>query len=486
MSSVKKNFAYNAAYQILLIITPLITTPYLSRVLGPTQVGVFGYTQSVANYFVLFAVLGMSTYGVRAIAACKDDRQVRSQIFWSAYASQLLVGIPVLAAYVVYALISPGVQQIISLMWLFWVISSLLDVSWLLFGVEEFKIPTIRSTVIKIIEVALIFVFVKSAEDLPIYVAIFAGSFLFMQASLWPFVPRYVDRVRPAKADVLAHIPPNARLFVPVVAISLYTLFDKVLLGNLASFEQTGYFEYSEKLSRMPLAVITALGTVMLPRMSSLLSSGKKREALELLERSLWFMLLCAFCLAFGIAACAQEFAPVFLGEEFAPAAPVMAVLACIVPVVSMTNVIGRQYLLPTFKDIKYTVSCCVGAAVNLTVNLVLIPRLGALGAACATVAAESSVLVVQVVYVHKELPLARYAKGALPFLVIGAVMALAIRLCSSLIIPALGISAIALLIEVAVGAAVFVAGTLIWCIATHNRHARALVGPLIGMLKQR
>lgn len=475
--SVKANFAYQATYQILLILIPLITTPYLSRTLQAQGVGTFSYSQAVASYFVMFAMLGMSTYGVREIAAAGDNSEQRSKTFWSAYFSQLITGLIACIAYVCYMLFfDPAGGLIIALVWGFYIISAPLDVSWLLFGVEEFRIPTLRSIITKLATLVVIFGFVHEPSDLWIYCLAISGSFFANQVLIWPFVHRYVDWIRPTWSEVARHFKPNCVLFIPVIAISLYTSMDKILLGQLAGMQQAGFFEYSEKLSKMPMAVVTALGTVMLPRMTAELSAGRRESALVLLEESVWAMLAMAMALAFGIAAIAPEFAPVFLGDEFASCDSIMIILAIIIPIISATNIIGRQYLVPTGRDSRYTASVCIGAIVNIGVNLTLIPTIGAMGAAIATVAAEASVLFVQAISVRSELPLYRYVKNALPFFVIGMIMAAVVRFAANYMNERLGLTAFGLGLEILVGVVVFVVLSLIWCLATKDSHFKKLV----------
>lgn len=464
--SVKKNFLWNASYQLLLVIVPLVTTPYLSRVLGPEQVGTYSYTYSVTNYFVLFATLGMANYGARLVASAGDDRARRSRLFWAAYASQLCVSVPVAAAYVLYALTEPQGGWLVAAVWGMWVVSATLDVSWLFFGVEDFRLATERSVATKLVSVAAILLLVKTPGDLWIYCASIAGSFLANQLLLWPFVNRHVDWARPSWREVKCHFGPNLRLFAPVVAISLYTSLDKIMLGAVSGMEQAGFFEYSEKISRLPMAVVTALGTVMLPRMTSELSAGKLSAAKRLLGDSMRVMQAAAMAMAFGIMAVAPEFVPVFFGPGYDPCVWIMSVVALTVPLVSASNVIGVQYMLPTFSDQAYTLSVCVGAGVNVTLNLALLAPLGALGAAVSTVAAEVAVLTVQCWVVRGDLPLAGYLRGALPFVAIGVAMVPVVRLVAG-VAPA-GVAG--LVLEVVAGGVFYGLVSLAWLAATGDR----------------
>lgn len=459
-----RNYLWNASYQILLILAPLVTIPYISRVLGPELVGIYSYTFSIANYFVIFATLGMAQYGVREIAKVGGSRKLRTQIFWSAWAAQLSVAIPVFVAYLAYALFCPAGGRLVALIWGLWVLSSALDISWLFFGVEEFRLPTIRSFVTKLLGIAFIFAFCKTSDDLWAYVMGLAGAFLMNSVLLWPFVKKYVDFSLPRWKEVRIHYLPNLRLFAPVVAISLYVTFDKILLGAFSGMEQSGIFEYSDKISRMPLAIVTALGTVMLPHMTSLLGEGEERRAISLIGDSLFVMEIVALGLSFGIAAIAPEFVPIFFGKGFEACVVVMPAVAAAIPLIAASNVVGVQYLLPLNRDSVYTKSVCIGAAINLVFCLLLLKPFGAAGAAFATVMTEAAVLVYQCSKVRGELPLARYVLDALPFVVCGLVMLCVLRLLAGISAFDLFGEGIALVVEIFVGIVIYSSLGFLWC----------------------
>lgn len=421
----------------------------------------------------MFTVLGMSTYGVREIALCGNDRERRSRFFWNAYMLQFLTGGIVSAAYAIYVASGIVENTAIAAVWGMYVVSAALDVSWLLFGVEEFRIPTLRAIVVKIASVVVIFAFVKNPSDLWIYCASISGSFLINQILLWPFLKRYVDISRPTLRGILACLLPNLRLFIPVVAISLYVSFSKIMLGGLSTMAETGYFEYSDKLCRMPLALITAMGTVMLPRMTAEISAGNMQGAQILLEKSIWIMLLMAIGISFWIFSVAPEFAVVFLGEGFSESSNIMRVLTFMIPLIAITNVLGRQYLIPTCRDTIFTITVSIGAVVSVALNTILIPHFAAAGAAIATVAAELTVLIAQGVYLRCELPVCTYLKNAIPFVVCGILACLITRLLANSIDVFFGdTSVLLLLILVATFAACFAILVIAWCIATKNDYA--------------
>lgn len=467
MRSLKANFLWNASYQVLRIVTPLITMPYLSRVLGATQLGTFSYTYSISSWFSLFCILGLNQYGNREIARARDDSQKLAQTFWSIYAMQIATSLLVSAIYVVYALMS-GDYFVYSLVWIVWIVSEAVNINWFFFGLEEFRVTVIRNFIVRILTVAAIFVFVHGEGDLWAYCAVQSVGSAISYVVLVPFLRGRVAFYRPRLSEVIVHFVPNLRLFAPIVAISFYTQLDKVLLGNLCKdMAQVSFYDYSEKISQIPLAVVQALGTAMLPRMSSVISKGQNERAQHYLDVSVWFASIMSFGFMFGIIAVAQEFIPLYLGDEYLPCVALTMVIAGMIPLIAWSNVLGVQYLLPKGKDGKYTISVVVGAVVNIVSNVILIPQLQAMGAVISTLISEAAVTLIQCFYVRKALPLGKYVLDATPFVAIGFVMLALVRAISAYS-GAWGI--LGLLLEVCFGAAVYVVLSLLWLLARHDK----------------
>lgn len=476
MKSVKLNLIDNIAYQVLAIGMPLITAPYLSRMLGAANLGTYSYTFSVANYFVLFAMLGVNNYGNRCVARARDNRAAVSREFWSVYSFQALLSVLVAAVYVGYSLVVAD-DVVVSLIWLPYVFSAGLDVNWLFFGLEEFRTTVARNFAVKLATFVLMFIVVRGAHALWAYCLLMSLSYLVSVAVLWPFVRHHVDLYRPSMGEVLSHLRPNLVLFVPVIAVSLYTVLDKVMLGQMSSMEQTGYFDNALKVAQMPFTLITALGTVMLPRASNLMAKGERAEAQRYLGISMWLALTLSSAFAFGLSGVADVFAPVFFGPGFEACGPLICVIVLEMPFMAWANVLRTQYLIPAGRDRAYVLSVFAGALVNVAVNLALIPRLGAMGAAVGTIAAEAAVCLVQAWSVAGELPQRRWFLENLPFYAIGLVMFLAVRALGA----AMGASVVALVAQVALGAALFAGLALIWCKATRNAYYVQVVEPMIS-----
>lgn len=427
--SIKKNFLYNILYQILVMILPLITAPYISRIIGAAGIGIYSYSYSIANYFVLFSMLGLNNYGNRSVAAVRDDREKLSKTFSEIYGLQIITSLVMILLYFIYLGLLDSANKTIANLQSIFVFSTLLDINWLFFGLEQFKLTVTRNTVIKILTVICIFIFVKDSDDLWIYTVIMAGGTFFSQSMLWVFVKKYVSFNRPTLQGIIKHIRPNLVLFIPVIAISIYKIMDKIMLGSMAGMVQVGYYENSEKIINIPMGIITALGVVMLPRMTNLTANGNFDTAKKYIEISLKFIMFLAVGITLGLLGVSSKFIPLFFGEEFINAIPVVSVLSFTVLFLSWANVIRTQYLIPQKKDAIYIKSTALGAITNVIINLILIPSYGAVGAAIGTIFAEASVALYQTWKVRKELEINQYFKNSCLYIIPGIIMYLIISL---------------------------------------------------------
>ena len=423
-SKIRNNYLYNVVYLLLTIIIPLVTTPYISRVLGAEKIGIYSYRMSIAQYFVMFSMLGIVNYGQRTCAAVRDDKSRLSQTFCEIYGCQVITSAVSLLAYFVLTTVLNGEQKLIGTVLIFYILSALLYISWFFYELEVFKIITIRNTIIKLVSVVCIFTFVKSAADLWKYALIMSLGTTVGVAIYWPLLNKWIFPVKFEKKNIIKHVKPILILFIPVVAVSLYRYMDKIMLGVLATKIETGYYENAEKLVNMPLGFINALGIVMLPRMSNLLSKeDTENEAKKIIDYSMLFVCFLSCGMAFGISAVAPNIVSILMGEKFAKCSIIIRVLSMSMLFFSFANVIRTQYLIPQKKDKSYIISVFSGAIVNLVVNYMLIPKMQSTGAAIGTVMAEFTVCAIQTVAVAKEIPIKRYAMRGVPFIFIGGSM---------------------------------------------------------------
>lgn len=475
MSSIKKNFFYNLVYQILLIILPLITTPYISRVLGADGVGVYTYTYTIANYFMLLAMLGVKNYGNRSVAIVRDNPAQLGKVFWEIYGLQFFCAAISLAAYFIYICFFETDYQQIAILQGIYVFSGMADISWLFFGLEKFKITVVRNIIIRLGSLACVFLFVKTADDLWKYTLIMTLGILFSQTYLWRYVKQLAPWHKPKTPDMLKHLRAELILFVPVIAVSLYKMMDKIMLKHLSTITQVGFYESSEKVLNIPLGVITALGTVMLPRMSNMAAKKQVEEGKEYIHNSILFAMFLASGMAFGIAGIADDFVPLFFGKGYLPCISLMQAMAPTVLFISWANVIRTQYLIPNKQDRSYIISVILGAVVNLIINALLIPHLAAMGAAIGTICAEGSVCICQTLMVRKELEIKHYIKDTVPFLILGTGMYLIIKAISRMISNPVT----ALVVEIAIGGSLYALTSLIYFFISHRTYAKTLLQQL-------
>ncbi|MBB5266379.1 O-antigen/teichoic acid export membrane protein [Catenibacillus scindens] len=452
MESVKKNLAYNIVYQILVVILPLITAPYISRCLGATAVGIYSYTNSVAYYFLLFAMLGISNHGNRCVAAVRDNKKKLSKTFTSIFLLQLTTFLIAIFLYIVYCVCIVRDNKLIAFLQLLYVASGLFDISWLFFGLEQFKITVTRNILIKLFTVICMFIFVHNPNDLWKYTLIMSAGTFLSQLYLWRYVKKYIRICKVKLGDVLENFKPVLILFVPVLAYSIYRVMDKIMLGNMSTYEQVGFYNNAEKIVNIPMGVITALGTVMLPRMSNIIARGESSKTVQYIRLSIKLVTLISSAIAFGLMGVSNVLAPVFFGKDFAACSSIIALLSITVFFISWANVIRTQYLVPKHYDKIYLTSTITGAVVNLLINSLMIPHFGANGAAIGTIFAEFSVMFIQMVLVRKQLPIFKYIFTYIPVLISGVIMMIVVN-CIGF---ALELNIITLVIQIAVGAIFF------------------------------
>lgn len=419
----KKNIIYNVIYQVLIFVIPLITMPYVSRVLGADGIGIYSYTYSIAYYFMIIAMLGLNNYGNRTIAKVRDNQEIMSKEFWSIYIFQLLTTSIMIISYFVYILIFCKEYKIIAILQSMYVISSAFDINWFFFGIEKFKLTITRNTIIKVLSLILIFVFVRTENDVWKYTVILAGSTLLSNIVLFSFLRKYIKFAKINKVDVLKHLKPNLVLFLPVIAVSIYKIMDKIMLGMMASVTEVGYYESAEKIINVPIAIITAVGTVMLPRISNMISNDQEEQVKQILNRTMPLVMCLSLAMMLGLMAIAEDFAIIYFGQAFTKSGVLIQLLSITIIFLSWGNVIRTQYLIPKERDKDYIISAFLGAIVNFIMNIIFIPKYQAVGACFGTICAEGVVAFYQTFVVRGELKILQYLKESLPFLIKALIM---------------------------------------------------------------
>lgn len=407
MSNLRRNLGYQTAYQILATCVPLITAPYLSRVLGAEGLGIYSYTYSNLRYFTLFALMGVAQYGMREIAQNKmRGREEVSKTFWSIYLFQLACSLVVILIYILFCMNAYGEYRPIAMIQVLCLLANASDISWLYFGLEQFKVTVTRNVVIKLLTTLSYFLFVRKPQDLYTYTVLSSVSLLVSSLVLWVTLPKHISFARVSLRDICRHIRPNMLLFIPSIASSVYHVMDKTMIGLYSNMLEEGYYYNADKVVNIPLTVVNGCCTVLMANISTLFSSGDIKGA-EKIQKSVMNFGICGVAaLSFGIGAVADDFIPIFFGDGYESCILLVKLFSVVMVCKAISNYTRSAFLIPQKQDGIYIVAVISGGIVNIIVNTVLILwlSLGAMGATIGTLIAEFVVCVVQIVkMIQKE-----------------------------------------------------------------------------------
>ena len=421
--SIKKNYIYNLLQQILAIATPLVTIPYVSRVLGAEGIGIYSYTNSIAFYFTLFAALGTVTYGQREISYVQDDKEKRTQVFWNTEIRCIITTLICLIVYGVFVFFQKQNQFIYFILSIS-IIEVAVNITWLFMGMEEFGKIVKCNILVRILNLIFIFTFVKKATDLPVYVF---GQTITMTIGflcLWPYLPKFVGKPKLKDLHPFKDFKVVVSMFIPTIAISIYTVLDKTMIGVLTNdAAENGFYEQAMKISKIALTFVTALGVVMVPRIGTLFAKNEQKQIQHYMYQSYRFVCFLGIPACLGIIGISSNFVPWFFGAGFDRVIPVLNTLSFVIVVIAISNVTGVQYLVPTKRQNLLTLSVLVGAVINFICNLIAIPRYGAIGAAFVSIGAETAVTVTQLVIVRKEISFWKILGNSVKYVLAGLVM---------------------------------------------------------------
>lgn len=395
ITSIKTNYIFNLAYQFLAICVPLLTTPYVSRILHADGVGQYSYNLSIVTYFSIFGTLGISTYGQLITSENRENTYELSKRFIEIVIGRVLT---TMTMTILYILMIPllGKDKKMYILLLIYLFATMLDISWFLQGLELFRITVVRNFIIKILSTISIFLFVRNQDDLLLYVFILNFSTLVGNLFLWPYAKRYLIRVKLKDICFYQHWKYSISYFIPTVATSVYTVLDKSMIGLITgSVEENGFYEQAHKIENLLVTLITSLGTVTMPRIRYMYKNGEIDQIKGMVSKTVNFILELSLPICMGVIAVSDSFVPMFLGNEFSRSIVLVKIFSVLVVIVGLDNIIGKQCLMATGRQRFFNIGVIVGAGVNLIVNLFFIPHLQSVGAAIASVMAEGTILII-------------------------------------------------------------------------------------------
>lgn len=398
IKSVKFNFIMNFILTASNFVFPLVTFPYVSRVLGASGNGKIAFIASVASYFSMIASLGIPTYGIRACATVRDDKEKLSKTVHELLIIHSIMTMISLTLFFVSYFLIGRLQREPELMFVNG-ISLLLNVmgaNWLYSALEQYQYITFRSLAFKVISILLMFALVHKRQDYVIYGAIsvfaVAGSNVLNFINLRKFVSFKNYKCYHLKQ----HMKPILVFFAQTVAITVYTNLDTVMLGFMKNDAEVGLYSAAIKVKNILVTLVTSLGTVLLPRLSYYTANGYKEEFKKLTHKAMEIVFVMGMALTGYFVIMAKECIVFISGEEFLGATLAMQIIIPTIIFIGLSNITGIQVLTPLGKEKYVLISVVVGAGIDFVWNLLLIPSMGAAGAAVGTLLAEIAVLLVQ------------------------------------------------------------------------------------------
>lgn len=393
--SITKNFLYNVAFQVVNLMLPLITTPYVSNVLGPKNIGIYSYTYAYISSFILIGSLGIATYAQREIAA-STNVEAQSRKFWEIFCVKLItLGITVLF-FLLFAFTSHE-YTFYYLLQIPYFVAAMLDISWYYQGIEIFKKVSIRNILTKVIGLILILLFVKKEQDLYLYVLILCLTQLGGNLTMWVNLRKYLVKVKIKELDLVIHIKPACVYFVPTVAYQIYAVLDKAMLGFLGhDIYQNGYYEQAHKLVNISMTVIGSYNSVLRSRMSAYFAEKNFSDVKKYMNRSLHIVSFLIYPMMTGLAGISNNIVPWFFGEEFYPVIHLLMIFSPMFVIQGLRTCIGSHLITPRGSAVQSKVNygSVVSAIVNVVLNSLLIPKFAAIGAVIASLVSELAMLI--------------------------------------------------------------------------------------------
>lgn len=402
--SVFKNSVYNVAYKLLNVLFPLISATYASHIILAFGMGKVSSAQNIVSYFVVLAALGIPNYGIREISKVHDDDKAVSRVFSELILINFVSTIVCTILYfgVVNAIPKLEMDKVLYNMMGLTVVLNIFNVDWYYQGKEEYRYIAKRSFMVKVISLAALFLFVRDAGDYICYAGInilaTAGNYLFNTCYLY----KKGLRITFKNLNITQHLKPVLILLCTTISIELYTLLDTTMLTFLCEEENVGYYANSMKVVKMLITLVTAIGGVLLPRLSYYYKKGKIDECSHIVNKVLSVMMFLFLPCGIGLMLTADLAVPVLFGESFIPAIITMRLAALLVYALGFSNLFGTQVLI-TFSGEKELLYCTLAGAVsNMILNMILIPMYAQNGATVASVISEGIVTLLTFGYSRK------------------------------------------------------------------------------------
>ncbi len=405
--SLKLNFLFNLIGQILVLVIPLATAPYLARVLGVDINGRISFANSIISYFTLASSFGFTTYGQREIAKYQNDKEKRSQVYWEIFTIRTLftlVSLGVLLG-LIFGNVFGEKYRTFLLIQTITVFTCCIDPSFYYQGMEEFKLIAIRTIVVRLIGMCLVFIFVKTQDDAWLYVLCNAGANLLAGFAMWPLIFKQTRRIKIKDLHIWRHLGPAFLIFLPNLAVTIYSVLDKTMIGVLAENAdyENGCYEKAYQLNSIMLILVTILSSVMAPRNAHDYAIGDKESFDAHVKFNINYVWMMGLPLIFGCSILCHSLSFWFLGDEYDEVPLLLQVMSVRFVASGLGVVVGDLIFIPRGKEKYSTIATAGGAVVNFVLNIFFIKWWGATGAAITTAFTEVLVTSISIIIALKQ-----------------------------------------------------------------------------------
>ncbi len=421
MKKTISNIFYSCAAQLMTVIVPLVTSPYISRVLRPHNLGIYGYIASVSEILSVVGSIGLTNYGIREIAYVKDNKEKRTKIFYEILILRTILFFVVGCVYALF--MNNKIYSAFTTYQLIWFAGYFLDVIWFFNGIEDFKSVVVRTVLIKTLSIISIFLFVKVQSDLWKYITLMGLCQLIGVIWCYPKLTKLVSKPDFKQINLLRHIPATLKIALPQIVTMIYFQMDKIMLENLThNLSLIAFYDQADKLNKVPVTAISAVSLVMLPKNASYFSNDDYEGLNNSIILAIKYTLLLTLPMTFGIVAVSSGFVPWFFGKGYDMVVPIMITLSPIIIARGLSSISANQYLIPT-RNTKYlTISSTFSAVINVIINYITIPIIGVYGAIVGTLVAEYSVTIIQYYYMLKKIIVKGVFKLAIKYTIFSAI----------------------------------------------------------------
>lgn len=402
-----KNYIYYTLYQVISLIVPLILNPYITRVLTKDAIGIYSYVNSITQIIIIIGLLGLNTYSIREIAKVRENEKEVAILFKGFLLMRIFICCLLIIGVILFLIIANTEYNVYFMINFILIIANFIDISYYYTGIENMKKVVIKNTLIKLSSVILIVCFIKNDNDLFLYFIINSFSTLLGSLLMFKSLPKNIFQYRIkniSEFNYIFHIKQSLKIFVPQIASQVYVSIDKIMIGLFLIMDSLAIYEKSEQIAKMPISIITALSTIMMPRIANEIENKNNNNVRKLMNFSIEFVFLIMIPNMFGLIAISNEFIPLYLGKEYIDAIFPFQLFCLLIFPISISSVFGNQYLVAKGKTKILSISYFTAALINIILNVIFLNYIGMIGAIYSTIIAECIVAIIQFIYVKNVL----------------------------------------------------------------------------------